>query len=58
MTRKLFPSDKLTTTIRVRRQLHREIRKAALKDGRTIEEFMDRLIMDGLARAMAPQNPV
>lgn len=40
MTRKKYPSD-YTTTVRVSRPLHRQIKAAAKKDRRTVEGFVD-----------------
>ena len=41
MSRKKFPSDKTTTTVRVSRVLHKRVKEAAKKDRRTVEGFVD-----------------
>jgi predicted HicB family RNase H-like nuclease len=48
MPRKRYPSDRNTTTVRVTRKLHREVRKAAKKENVCIEEFVDIALTDAV----------
>ena len=41
MSRKKFPSDLNTTTVRVKRTLHKEISKTAQRQKKTIETCVD-----------------
>ena len=40
MSRKAYPSDKNTTTVRVSKPLHRLVKAAAKKDNRTVEGYV------------------
>ena len=39
--RKMYPSDKNVTTLRVSRDLHAAVKAAAARDRRTIEGYVD-----------------